>query len=86
MNETLDPWYSPWAALVEDARANESTLSSSDSQVNRRNFVRSLFAVYEATLADLRETVGQLLVIDYERSGQWRLHEFVPLLDELPRN
>jgi hypothetical protein len=80
-----DPWYSPFHDLAEDARVNDEALASSDTQHYRRNFVRSVFALYEATLANLRETVGQLLIVDFEQSGKWRLHELVPLLDEFPR-
>jgi hypothetical protein len=50
--------------------------------LDRRNYVRSLFALFEATLVNLRETVAQLLVDKATSTGRWDQHALIPLLDE----
>ena len=75
----------PWLAFNADAQENFRRLSSDDSQLNRRNYIRSTFAAVEATLAHIRADVAHLIVRKSELSGKFDAHGFVPLLDEMPR-
>ena len=75
--------YIEW--LYNDVQQNRKALSSNDSQLARRNYLRSLFAFYEVSLSNLREVAAQLLVDDFEFSGEWKIHELIPLLDESAR-
>ncbi|PKO12234.1 MAG: hypothetical protein CVU39_25130 [Chloroflexi bacterium HGW-Chloroflexi-10] len=71
--------------LYNDVQENRKVLSSNDSQLARRNYLRSLYSFYEVYLSDLREVVAKLLVDDFDLSGEWKLHEVFPLLDESAR-
>lgn len=68
--------------LIEDVDSNLLRLKSEDSQLNRRNYLRSLFTLYEALLSSLREHVGQLIVKKWDFEGEQKIHELVPLLDQ----
>jgi hypothetical protein len=78
-------WENVCDTISQDAKENWDRIQSDDSQLNRRNYVRSIFALYEASLGNLRERVGKILIEEFEATGEWRLHEFIPLLDELPQ-
>jgi len=71
--------------LFNDVQQNRMALSSNDSQLARRNYLRSLYAFYEVSLSDLREVAAKLLVDGFDISGEWKLHEVFPLLDESAR-
>jgi hypothetical protein len=75
--------YYQW--LYDDVQQNRKVLVSGDSQLARRNYLRSLFALYEITLSNLRETTTKLLIDKFDLSGEWKLHEIYPLLDETTR-
>ena len=75
--------YTQW--LYDDVQQNRNVLASNDSQLARRNYLRSLFAFYEITLSNLREVTAKLLTDDFDLSGEWKLHEIFPLLDEAAR-
>jgi hypothetical protein len=75
--------YTQW--LYDDVQQNKNTLVNNDSQLARRNYIRSLFAFYEITLSNLRETTTKLLTDEFDLSGEWKLHEIFPLLDETAR-
>ena len=75
--------YVKW--LHDDVEQNRKVLESNDSQLARRNYLRSLFAFYELILSNLRETTAKLLVEDFELIGVWKIHEIYPLMDEAAR-
>ncbi len=68
--------------LIEDVEQNYDILQNVDNQLNRRNYVRSLFSLYEAALSNLREVVGQLVVSKWDLEGEQKFHEILPILDE----
>jgi hypothetical protein len=72
-------------SLYNDVQQNRKALSSNDSQLARRNYLHSLYAFYETSLSNLREVAAKLLVDDFDLSGEWKLHEVFPLLDESAR-
>lgn len=47
--------------------------------------MRSLYAFYEVALSDLREVTAKLIIDSFDLSGEWKLHEVFPLLDEAAR-
>ncbi len=65
-----------------DARENFELLKTSDSELNRRNYVRSLFALYEITLSNLRETIAKRLIEQSEFRGKLDIHKLNSLMDE----
>ena len=69
--------------LHADVQQNRELLEKEDSQLARRNYLRSLVALYELTLSNLRERTAKLLVDKFEFDGQWNLHEIIPLLDDI---
>lgn len=71
--------------LYNDLQQNKKLLLGNDSQLARRNYLRSLFAFYETSLSGLREVTTKLLIDDFDLSGEWKLHEIFPLLDESAR-
>jgi len=75
--------YTQW--LYDDVQQNRNSLACNDSQLARRNYLRSLFAFYEITLSNLREVTAKLLTDEFDLSGEWKLHEIFPLLDEAAR-
>lgn len=66
-----------------DVESNKELLSKEDSQLARRNYLRSLIALYEFGLSNLRERTAKLLVDKFDVEGQWQLHQLSPLLDEI---
>lgn len=68
--------------LVEDLERNKELLSSDSSQFHRRNFLRSLFSLFEASLSNLREDVATRLNYKMFTQEQFSINEFIPLLDE----
>jgi hypothetical protein len=75
--------YVQW--LYDDVQQNRKSITSNDSQLARRNYLRSLFAFYEIALSNIREVTVQLLCYEFDQSGEWKLHEVFPLLDESAR-
>ena len=71
--------------LYNDLAENRAEIENNDSQLARRNFLRSLIAYYEINLSKIRETVIKLLTEKYLISGQLDLHEIYPLMDESAR-
>ena len=71
--------------LFDDVHQNRKILETNDSQLARRNYLRSLSAFYELVLSNLRETTAKLLVDKFEISGIWNVHEIYPLMDEVAR-
>ena len=71
--------------LYNDVRQNKQVLSGNDSQLARRNYLHSLYAFYEISLSHLREIVIKIIVDEFDLSGEWKLHEVYPLLDESAR-
>jgi len=69
--------------LHGDVQHNREFLEKEDSQLARRNYLRSLVALYELTLSNLRERTAKLIVDSFELDGQWDLHEITPLLDDV---
>lgn len=69
--------------LHDDVQQNREFLEKEDSQLARRNYLRSLVSLYELTLSNLRERTGKLVVDSFELAGQWNLYEMTPLLDEI---
>ena len=80
-----DQWNAVCDVISSDAKENWDRIQTEDSMLNRRNYVRSVFTLYEASLANLRERVGSMLISKFESSGEWEVHRFIPLLDELPQ-
>ena len=72
-------------SLISDVKNNYDELQQNDTQLNRRNYVRSLFALYEVILSNLRETTCKLLVDDFDLKGIWEFYKLIPLLDDNPR-
>lgn len=68
--------------LIEDLERNKELLSSDSSQFHRRNYLRSLFSLFEASLSNLREDVATLLNYKMFSQEQFSINEFIPLLDE----
>lgn len=75
--------YIEW--LYDDVQQNKKVLETNDSQLARRNFLRSLSAFYDYILSHLRETTAKLLVNNFETNGEWKFHEIYPLMDETAR-
>ena len=71
--------------LYNDVQENRKALTGNDSQLTRRNYLRSLYSFYEGSLSDLREVAAKLLIDNFDLSGDWKLHEIFPLLDEATR-
>jgi hypothetical protein len=71
--------------LYDDVKQNREALEQGDSQLARRNYLRSLAAFYDVVLSNLRETTAKLLTDEFDTGGEWRLHELYPLLDETAR-
>ena len=61
--------YTQW--LYDDVQQNRNALASNDSQLARRNYLRSLFAFYEITLSNLREVTAKLLTDEFD--FKWRV-------------
>lgn len=68
--------------LLSDLDQIKRLLESDSSQFNRRNYVRALFALFEADLSNLKEEIANRLVLKAEFTGEINFHEFIPLLDE----
>jgi len=75
--------YKEW--LFDDVQQNRKVLETNDSQLARRNYLRSLSAYYELILSNLRETTAKLLVDEFEFSGVLKIHKVYPLMDEVAR-
>jgi hypothetical protein len=71
--------------LYDDVQQNRKIIDENDSQLARRNYLRSLFALYELLLVNLRETTAKLLVDEFSLRGEWNFHELYPLMDETAR-
>jgi len=76
MNDNLE-----W--LHDDVDKNRELLDKEDSQLARRNYLRSLVSLYEFTLSSLRERTAKLIVDEFEVEGEWKFHELSPLMDEM---
>jgi hypothetical protein len=50
------------SVLEADCRENFERLKSDSSDLNRRNYTRSLFVLYESTLANMRETLAERII------------------------
>ena len=61
-------------ALALDAKANFEIMQSDSNDLNRRNYVRSLFALYEAALANMRASVADRLIFKSSLKGIYDLH------------
>ena len=72
--------------LFDDIEFNLKQMKNSKKQVNKRNYVRSLFAFYEVLLSDLREKTAIRLVNEFEQHGEWNITELYPLLDDEPES
>lgn len=68
--------------LIEDLERNKELLSEDSSQFHRRNYLGSLFSLFEASLSNLREDVATKLNYTMFSRKQFRINEFIPLLDE----
>lgn len=68
--------------LDKDVQKNYGLLESNPSQVNMRNFVRSLFSLYDAILIRLKDQVFDLLEQEALSNGI-NINKFIPLLDEV---
>lgn len=75
--------YEEW--LYSDVEQNRKIIETNDSQLARRNYLRSLSAFYELILTNLRETTAKLLVDEFDLCGAWNIHEIYPLMDETAR-
>ena len=71
--------------LADDAIATYERIAIEDTQLNRRNYVRALFAFYDGALSDLREQTAQLMITFFELKGEWKIHELSPLMDDRGR-
>ena len=71
--------------LYDDVQQNRLILQTNDSQLARRNYLRSQSAFYESILSNLRETVVKIIVDEFDLSGEWKFYEIYPLLDETAR-
>lgn len=71
--------------LYKDVVENRLELEKNDSQLARRNFLRSLIVFYEVNLSKLRDNVILLATDEFQISGKWNLHEIYPLMDECAR-
>lgn len=71
--------------LFDDVQQNKKVLATNDSQLARRNYLRSLSAFYEFILCYLRETTAKLLIDEFEINEVWKIHELYPLMDETTR-
>ena len=69
-------------SLFDDVQQNRNNLITNDSQLARRNYLRSIAAFYELMLTDLRERTLSLLINQFNMKGKWDLHEIIPLLDD----
>ena len=70
------------SSLIEDVEQNELLIAEDDSQFHRRNYVRSLFSLFEASLSNLREDVGILLNNQMIDKGELNIYELLPVLDD----
>lgn len=70
--------------LFDDVQKNEEILNKNDSQLNRRNYLRSLISFYEYGLSFVREKTLGLLIEDANIKGKWNFLELVPLFDFTP--
>ena len=70
------------AELVEDLKKHKELLSMDSTQFHRRNYLRSLFSLFEASLSNLREEVATRLNYKMFSQEQFSINEFIPLLDE----
>ena len=68
--------------LHEDIIQNRIEIENNDTQLARRNYLRSIIAFYEIVLSKMRETVINQLIDKYFLSGKLDLHEIYPLMDE----
>jgi hypothetical protein len=68
--------------LIKDLERNKELLNSDSSQFHRRNYLRSLFSLFEASLSNLREDVATRLNYKMFSQEQFSINEFIPLLDE----
>ncbi|RPH73926.1 hypothetical protein EHM76_04600 [bacterium] len=75
--------YVQW--LYDDVQQNRKIVANKDSQLARRNYLRSLYAFYEIALSEIREVAARLLAYDFDKNGEWELHKIFPLLDESAR-
>lgn len=68
--------------VLADMQANLLRLREDGSQLDRRNYVRSVFAFVEGIAGYYREYVMQHEIDDAVRSGSLNVHRLLPLLDE----
>ncbi|MCB2209794.1 hypothetical protein KQH62_02765 [bacterium] len=68
--------------IASDINKNRKQLNKENSQVNRRNYLRSLIVYYEINLSAMRKTVIELILLKSDLSGELNLHKIFPLLDE----
>lgn len=64
--------------LKSDVDSNYKIMQNESNNRNRRNYVRSLFALYESRLASMRETIADILI----RSEEIDVHKLYPLMDQ----
>ena len=84
MSEQLNHWEirgEVSKALVDDLLKIENALEQSDDQTIRRNYVRALFAYYEFTLSNLRESVANIIQLKFQQGNNLILADIIPLLD-----
>ena len=68
--------------LIKDVKKNEQLISKEDTQFHRRNYIRALFSLFEASLSNLREEVATKLNNKILQQETFSILQFLPLLDE----
>ncbi|APY09952.1 hypothetical protein BWZ22_01250 [Seonamhaeicola sp. S2-3] len=65
-----------------DAKENFLRLEKKDSELNKRNYIRSLFCLYEIIIANLRESIADRIWSKAQYGESFDLHKFYSLMDE----
>jgi hypothetical protein len=71
--------------LTEDIHINRAQLQSASTQVSRRNYIRSVFALFDYRLYLLRDATLKLMLQQENPADEEALERIVPLLEEHPR-
>lgn len=69
--------------LNEDCLINFEQMNKEPSDTNKRNYIRAIFAMYEAILSNLRESILDRILTRHEiKNSKLDIHAIYPLLDE----
>jgi len=71
--------------LLADILENHKQLSGSDTPLARRNYVRSVFALFDYRLFALRDATIKLILAQHPPYDEATAARIVPLLEQYPR-